>query len=764
VGRVRREVLLFLALLPLPLSARGQTPATPPPLAVARASGPITIDGDLSDPGWQGAAVIDVFWETQPGDNVPPKVRTVAYLTYDDKAFYIGVRCDDPHPERIRAPFADRDQVIGTDDNVAIFLDTRNDRRAATEFRVNPRGIQGDATWNEALQGNPNQEDFSPDFFYDSAGKVTKEGWTAELAIPLSTLRYTKADPQTWGILIWRNYPREFRYGIYSSPIPRGNNCLLCFMRSLTGISNLPAASHWVVAPYVTGKEDGHPRDEADPRSDFVNRPVRGNGGIDAKWTPNPDTAVDGTINPDFSQVESDVAQIAVNSRFALFYPEKRPFFLESSDLFQAPIQAVYTRTITSPRWGLRATGKMGSSSYTLLVAEDRGGGSVIIPGPESSQFAPQDFDSTVVIGRLRRDFGSSFAGFLVTDREVKGGGHNRVIGPDFQWRASDKDLVTGQFLFSSTQTPDRLELSPDFDGRSFSSRAIDVSWDHATPTIEWFSEYKDFGDNFRADVGFVPQVGYRESHSFVNYKFYPKGFLNIVRPFFDVDYQSLTDGSLLSRRINPGIDVFGRWNLFGELSYYLDERIRTQGKVIARNYTSFILMADPPRWISRVTVNGHVGQDIDFANARPGHGGELVAQATIRPTDHLALDLVGDRQWLNVTTEDGRSGRLFTAQVTRLKATYTFSARSFLRLIGQYVRVTSDPSLYKFPVPQKIGNFDGSALFAYKLNWQTVCFLGYGDSRALFPAINSGATPNQYDLLRVSRQFFLKISYAFQS
>ena len=388
----RREIPLSLALLAGCVVLRGQAPQTPPPLAVPRATGPITVDGDLSDPAWQGAAVIDVFWESNPGDNVPPKVRTVAYLTYDDKAFYIGLKCDDPHPERIRAPYADRDQVLGTDDNVAIFLDTRNDRRAAMEFRVNPRGIQGDATWTEALQGNANQEDFSPDFFYDTAAKITKDGWTAEIAIPLATLRYTKANPQTWGILIWRNYPREFRYGIYSSPIPRGSNCLLCFMRSLTGIENLPAASHWVVAPYVTAKEDGHPRDETDPRSDFTNRPIRSNGGVDAKWTPNPDTAIDGTINPDFSQVESDIAQIAVNSRFALFYPEKRPFFLESSDLLQTPIQAVYTRTITSPRWGLRATGKAGSYSYTALVSEDRGGGSVVIPGPESSDLRAAGF------------------------------------------------------------------------------------------------------------------------------------------------------------------------------------------------------------------------------------------------------------------------------------------------------------------------------------------------------------------------------------
>src|SRR5205085_10143613 len=164
------------------------------------------------------------------------------------------------------------------------------------------------------------------------------------------------------------------------------------------------------------------------------------NGGLDVKWTPNADTAIDATLNPDFSQVESDQAVISTNERFAIFYPEKRPFFLEGVDLFDTPIQAVYTRTITSPRWGARATGKAGSTAYTVLVTQDRGGGSVILPGPTGNDFAPQDDLSTVVLGRVRQDIGASFAGLLLTDREIQGGAHNRVLGPDFQWRITDGD------------------------------------------------------------------------------------------------------------------------------------------------------------------------------------------------------------------------------------------------------------------------------------------------------------------------------------
>jgi cellulose/xylan binding protein with CBM9 domain len=172
---------VLLALLSCP-SLFAQKPQVDPPVPLPRTTRPITVDGDLSDPGWKEAAVIDRFYETSPGDNTEPKVKTTAWVAYDDRYFYIAVNCDDPEPAKIRAPYVDRDQVLGTDDNIAVFIDTRNDHRSALELRVNPRGIQGDAVYNDA-NGN---EDFSPDFFYDTAARITSEGWQAEYRIPLS--------------------------------------------------------------------------------------------------------------------------------------------------------------------------------------------------------------------------------------------------------------------------------------------------------------------------------------------------------------------------------------------------------------------------------------------------------------------------------------------------------------------------------------------------------------------------------------------------
>ncbi|MEO8501064.1 MAG: DUF5916 domain-containing protein, partial [Vicinamibacteria bacterium] len=317
-----------------------------PPVNAVRLTGAIKVDGVLDEAAWNGAAKIDTFFETVFGDNRKPVVRTTALVGYDEKYLYIGLICDDPDPSKLHAPFADRDQVIGTDDNVAVFIDTQGDKRVAQEFRVSARGIQGDAVFNDS-SGN---EDFSPDFYYDTAAKITDQGWTAEMRIPFSSLRYKPAAEQKWGIMLWRNYPRDRRYAIYSSPIPRGANCFMCNLADLRGLQNLPTSRHMVVAPYASGQ---------DVQRASPGQPLKGDGtdsrfGLDFKWTPFASTAIDLTVNPDFSQVETDTAQIAVNNRFALFFPEKRPFFLEGVDLLDAPIPVFYSRSITSPRFGAR--------------------------------------------------------------------------------------------------------------------------------------------------------------------------------------------------------------------------------------------------------------------------------------------------------------------------------------------------------------------------------------------------------------------------
>lgn len=720
-----------------------------PPLTVPRAAGEIALDGRLDDPAWQQAAVLDTFYETYPGDNTEPAAKTVVYLTYDDRNFYVGIHAFDPDPSKIRAPFVERDNIVGTDDNIAVFLDTRNDRRSAIELRVNPRGNQTDANYNDT-NGN---EDLSPDFFYDTAAQIVDDGWTAEMRIPLSSLRYPKLAENRWGILVWRNYPRDQRYAIHSSPIPLGSNCWICRSRELTGLTGLPGGGHLVAAPYVTGQREsapeaglGSPLEDQDPESD---------AGLDVKWTPSASNALDLTINPDFSQVESDVGQIAVNNQFAIFFPEKRPFFLESVDLFDTPIQAVYTRTITDPRWGARDTGKLGDTSFTFLLSEDEGGGTVIIPGSTGNDFALQDFSSHVLIGSLRRDFGASYASLLVTARENEGGGYNRVAGPNFLWRRSEADQMTGQLLVSDTETPDRPDLHPTWDGRQLTSHAGHLEWLHTGRDWTWRATVQDVGEDFRADQGFVTQVGYRLGRYALYRNYYPQqGLLRRASPYGIVRYVEGPDGDLIQRMTNPGINVQGRRNLAAGLEVAVREQLRVEDEVLERSRVTYYFQIDPGRRFSRIGFDGAVGDAIDFANVRVGQGGTFGIFATVRPTDHLALEFNAQRQWLDVNAGGGLEGRLFTAQIERLKATYNFTARAFLRVIGEYLDVDRDPDLYTFPVEAQSGSFAGSALFAYQINWQTVLFVGYGDNRLQDPL---------GELEPADRVVFVKVSYAFQ-
>jgi len=737
-----------VAIASIAVSLFGQTPPaapvlpTAPPINIHRASAPIVVDGDLSDSGWQDAAKVDAFVEGQPGNNIPAKVKTVAWFTFDDRYFYIGIRAEDPEPKKIRAPYVERDGVIGTDDNIAIFLDTRGDRRIGLELRVNPRGIQADGFFDDA---GP-VEDFSPDYFYDTAAKIDDHGWSAEYRIPFSSLRYSSRNP-TWNVLVWRNYPRDFRYAFYSAPVPRGSNCLVCHAVPIVGLENLPESGHLTAAPYISSQH----LDQPGPAGTALDHhSFDTNVGADVKWTPSAAGAVDLTLNPDFSQVEADVPQITVNQRFAVFFPEKRPFFLEGFDLFNTPLQVAYTRTITSPKGGLRATGRIGDTAYTLLVAEDRGGGLTILPGPLGSDFAPQDFHSTDTIARVRHEMGGSFVGAVLTDREVSGGGHNRVLGPDFLWRPNDSDTVTAQLLASDTTNPDRPDLSPEWTGQSLRSHAFNASWNHIVTGHDYGGFVNDIGNDFRADLGFIPQVGYREVAGYYGLRFYPEhSIVSFARPSIQFDQQNDRNGDLLLRQVSVGSIFNGAKNLQSSIFFHPAEKVLVGNDLLQQSYGTLFLQFDPSRRFTRVSLQLRDGQSVDFANGRVGSGTSAQFTAIFRPIDRTTFEVDVNREWLNAA-----GGPVYTAQVERLRALYSFTANSIIRVIAQYNDVNRNQARYFNPVPQHGGAFLGSILYSYKLNWQTVLFAGYGDDRIL---------TSRNDLVKQDRSIFFKVSYAIQ-
>jgi hypothetical protein len=751
--------VFLAALLVWASAASAAEPKPGPTLSIHRATGPIVIDGNLDDAGWVGADTVKTWYETRVGDNVEPQVRNLGFLAYDDHFLYAAFQFDDPHPELIRAPLGDHDQLSGLTDYGGVIVDSRNDGKTAIEFLANPNGLQYDA-----VQSDVSGEDSSPDFYWDSKGKITKQGYTLEIRIPFSSLRYANTPAPMMGILLYRNYPRDRHYQFFSAKLPRDVNCFVCNSNKMAGLEQLPHGSHLVVAPFGTTQQTAEPR--SGPGSPLANDDVKSTSGVDVKWSPFTGLAIDGTVKPDFSQVESDAAQIVANERFALFFPEKRSFFLEGVDLFSTPFTAVYTRTVNQPDAGLRVTGRSGNTAFTALVAQDKGQGTVIIPGPFGSEPADQDFRSEVGVMRVRHDLGRSSVSVVATTREILAPGshdrigHNRVVGPDFVWQATTLDKFTGQALWSDSRTIDRPDLAAEWNGQTLQDRAYLLNWSHPTPTYDAFLQWQDLGTNFRADDGFIPQVGYREGYGQFGYTLRPKkAFWNRVR-FFNEEYVDMLPNSgndVLARHVQLGFGADGKLSSFSRLELNRDE-FRVGNQLLQRFRPHLHFDASLGRIVNSVSADADVGEEIDFANARRARGTTLAVSTVVRVGDHLNVQPTGSVRWLNTNTGPGEFAHLFTAQVERLRTTYQFNARSFVRVIGQHVRTDRRLELYvpsARPSESRRQDFSFSGLFAYKINWQTVLYAGYGDQRS-YESVSG-------DIQKAGRQLFAKVSYAWQ-
>jgi hypothetical protein len=727
--------------------------AVPPTLHIQRATAAIKVDGVLDDPGWKDVAPIEDWYETNPGDNTVPKLHNHGRLAYDSDALYVGLEFEDPDPSAIRAPITDRDNVSQDTDYAGVILDPTDSGRTGVLFLVNPSGVQYDS-----VSDDTSSEDVSPDFFWDAATRITEHGWTLEIRIPFSSLSYPRKDPQRFRIMLYRNYPRDFRYQFFTTQLPHDSPCFICRSNPLVGLAGLPAGGGLVIAPYLSGSYVGKP-DVGKPAGDLGTKLRYGSpdltAGFDAKWRPSAGTVIDVTANPDFSQIESDVALITANERFALSYPEKRPFFLEGVELLSTPLTAVSTRSLTDPLWGARGTVKLDRLAFTALAVQDEGGGQVIIPGATSSASAEQTFRSWAGIARLRYDLGSAYVGALATTREIEGGGFNRLGGLDFQLRPFDSDRVTGQYLYSFTRTPDLPALATQWDGRSLTGHAALLRWNHSGSLLDATATYRDLGNGFRADDGFVPQVGFREGYSEAGLTFrFDEGVVRRLRGFATYDRIDDPHLDLLSQQVTVGAIADAVLGSTLQLFYELDQ-ILVGSKLLSRNELVYGLNVVPGAIVSRINLNGSAGQQIDFENARTGTGVDVALSVTARPTRHLELTSTEELRWLDVEVAGQARSRLFTARVDRLRATYSFTPSLFLRFTGQYEVTRRAPELYLTPVTAKQADFAGSLLFAYKINWQSVVFLGYGDNRT-FSETTERLEP-------VARQIFVKLSHAFQ-
>ena len=722
---------------------------------VAKAASKIVVDGVLDEESWSAAPVILLPFEWQPGENIPAPVKTECLVTYDIHNLYVGFRCFDPEPKKIRAHLMDRDDTdtLILDDHVSFMVDAFNDERRAFQFRVNPMGVQADANFSE-LEG---YEDFSWDAIWSAAAKITDWGYAVEVAIPLGQLRFRKSDgPQTWGFEAERSWPRDTRHRIISHPRSRNVNCILCQFNKLTGFEGIIPGKNIELNPTFTASRTDAMDPAEYPDGSLERGKAAAEAGLTAKWGITPNLILNATANPDFSQVEADVAQLEINRRFALFYPEKRPFFLEGADLFLTPIQAVFTRTVADPVWGTKLTGKSGRTAMGFFGAQDEIT-NLVFPSNQDTSQASLSQDAYGGVFRLRQDVGRmSTLGVLYTGRAGTDY-FNHVAGADGFLRLDQKNSIIFQFLHSETDYPSAVAVDYGQNESRFGGNAVNLQFQHFSRNWIVQALYEDLSPGFRSDYGFVPRVDTRRGEAMVFRQIWgkPKGWFNLIR--LGVMGQLIYDhgGTLTDRGLMLGVVYQG--NLETQANFH-GNFLRTyyEGRYFDTAFGTVDFRFRPFSG-SEIGVQGMAGQSIDYENSRPADVLAVGPNASFSLFRHLNLILSQSYERLYAGADT-----IYTANLVQTKIVWNFSVRSFVRAVVQYRDLEQNPAMYLFPVDSQTKGFFTQFLFSYKLNPRTVLFLGYADN-GIGGVFDSWLGSGRVGITRTDRTFFLKIGYALQ-
>ncbi|MCI0512391.1 carbohydrate binding family 9 domain-containing protein [candidate division KSB1 bacterium] len=709
------------------------------PYVIPQTATAIQVDGRLAETAWQDALTIALPYETWPGENTPAPVRTEALLLYTQSHLYVAFRAYDPDPQKIRANFTERDQIYD-DDFIALFLDTFNDERRAFALRSNPLGVQADD-----IAVTNSDAGVSWDAIYESAGQITDWGFIVEMGIPFNQLRFQRASgEQVWGINLRRLYPRAVYSHIDAIANDRNNDSPISQFLKIRGFAGATPGRNIEVVPTLTGVRTDN-RSEL-PNGKFLTANKEVAAGLSARWGFTANLTLNGTVNPDFSQVEADAMLLDINEPFALEYEEKRPFFTEGADFFSNLKRAVYTRTIREPYWGLKLTGKEDGHTLGLYLVQDRHT-NLIFPGSQTSAATSLKMDHTASVLRYKKDFGANYTvGLMATDRE---GSHyfNRLIGFDNNLRVTKSDRIQLQVLGSNTQYPAQTAL--DFNQKSgkFNDHFLAFEYDHDTRNWDWWLDYDDVGPDFRADMGFIPRVGYRNVEGGVSHEWIgkPDSWWSDLGLYHEFNYFEDHHGGLLKKSGALMFSYQGRMRSHSHFRGILSEEAFNGKRFDLLNYTScFGFFPTSNIWFH---THALFGDRIDYENTRLGTRFNIDPELGLNFGKHLRLDLSHTFEWMQVN-----QARLYTANISQMKLVYHFNVRTFLRGIFQYVNYDYNVANYTFEQAPAYQHFFTQLLFSYKINPFTVFFLGYTDNYL----------GNQdYALTQSDRTLFLKLSYA---
>ncbi len=616
-----------------PITANAQPVAQP-----LGAGESLLIDGRLDEPAWARTPEYERFIQFLPidGQPPPPGYRTTVKVLVADDALIIGIHAFDPDPAQIRGPLVRRDKVFRDQDFVAVVLDGAGTRRSAQFARVNAAGVLADGVY--LYDGDV--EDFAPDFDVEAAAARLPDGYSVELRLPLLTLRYPFDGGRPWRFMVARNIPREQTTLLLTAPLTRDSPAFIAELEPLLGLEGAIAQARdrplLTVRPELTWR-----RVKQSANGDSVRSDGSLSIGTDIKWRPRADWVIDATINPDFSQVELDTPQLAGNTRFALSVLEKRPFFLESTDLLDLPLPGFYSRAITDPRLGLRATWRAPDRDASALAMVDDGGGLLLRPGAFGTTVLAQDARADVALLRTRWHLQDATLGALLSLRDAEDGRRNHVVGADVFARSGDAD--EWRLRAMACDTDERAA-----GGAHDAGYHALISWHHLSTDWRVKADLTRISPRFRNDNGFVEQAGVDHAEVEIARRLgeLDLGALqaNEFEFFLWSEHTStLADTSpvagpavaadqMIERRWHPGIWWAGARASEGWARLELDsERAQAGGRLHPTPALAASYSLNPTSWFPRLNVELEWGKRLDVDADRVGTGGSLLIEARFR-------------------------------------------------------------------------------------------------------------------------------------
>lgn len=752
-------------------------------VAVPRLEENIEVDGHLNDPAWARAARLTDFSQYSPNDGRPAEQNTEVLVFYSASAIHFGVRADAPKGS-VRASLAQRDK-LNAEDTVTFLLSTFNDGRQAIALSVNPLGVQADGTLIEGLSAAASGGGFSglatgreapdlaPDFVFHSKGRLTEQGYEIEVRVPFKSLRYQKAETQSWGLHVLRK-SQNTGYEDSWAPARRDATSFLAQAGVIEGMRELRPGLVLDLNPEFTGRSDGAPRAGENWGYDTSRPEVGGN----VRWGVTPNLSLNGTVNPDFSQVESDASQIQYDPRNAVFFEEKRPFFLDGLEQFATPNRLIYTRRIAAPITAVKLTGTLSGTSVGFLSAVD-------------DQVTSRTGDAHPIFNilRARRDVGTgSRIGLAYTDR-IDGDDWNRVLGLDARVAMGEVSTLDLQGAISGNERAGVRSTAPLFqaiynrNGEKLGTRAV----------------FTGIDEDFRAGSGFISRPGVVRAALTQRFSFFGKkgGALEVLNTDLVLDgswkYRAFFgEGGVQDKKlhINNNATLRGGWKAGASVlieSFGYDPDLYASYFLPAATPGAFTPYVGVPRlpnldWVLSLTtpefkrfsgyVNALWGKDENFFEWSSANIAYVTVRLDWRPTEKLRVNGTYNLQQFKRRSDGSLVGR---RQIPRLKFEYQATRAIFGRLIAEYdaqfqdtLRDDSRTNLPIFIRDAATGSYARAlasrrnglrldALFAWQPTPGTVFFAGYGSS------LNEEEAFAFRDLSRSRDGFFMKFSYLFR-